>query len=99
MFKDESGRLANVPSVETLRKAMKEQTCCTPAGGNDRMKSLMDQIGATVRGRLADANLSQSENETRKYILREFARTGKPPEAKAIAEAMKLPSVEAVHRF
>ncbi len=99
MFTDESGRLGNVPSVETLRKAMKGQTCCTPASGNVQMKSLMDQIGATVRGRLAEANLSQSENETRKYILREFARTGKPPGTRAIAEAMKLPSAEAAHRF
>src|SRR5512144_2187596 len=101
MFKDESGRLANVPSVETLLRAMKEPNCC---GGNTpsfvkTAKSLMDQIGATVRGRLAEANLSQSENEARKYIVSEFARTGKPPAEKAIAEAMKLPSVETVRRF
>ena len=102
MFQDESGRLANVPSVNTLRKAMKEPCCATsdnPAFGKVHIKSLMDQIGATVRGRLAEAKLSQSENEARKYILREFARTGKPPADKAIAEAMKLPSIEAAHRF
>ncbi len=102
MFKDESGRLANVPSVGTLREAMSEQSCCagvTPAFGKITVKSLMDQIGATVRGRLFEANLSQSENETRKYILQEFARTGKPPAEKAIVEAMKLPSVESVRRF
>ncbi len=102
MFTDESGRLGNVPSVETLRKAMKEPDCCVrsmPVFGKITVKSLMDQIGATVRGRLAEANLSQSENEARKFILKEFARTGKPPSEKTIVEAMKMPSVEAVHRF
>ncbi len=102
MFEDESGRLANVPSVETLRKAMNEPNCCgcdKTAFGKITVKSLMDQIGATVRGRMAEASLSQSENETRKLILREFARTGKPPAEKAIVEAMKLPFVESVHRF
>ncbi len=102
MFTDESGRLANVPSVDTLRKAIK-QPCCQPLEkptfGKFHVKSLMDQIGATVRGRLAEANLSQSENEARKFILREFARTGRPPAGKTIVEAMKLPSIEAVHRF
>lgn len=81
---------------------MKEPNCCggnTSAFGKITAKSLMDQIGATVRGRMAEADLSQSENETRKYILREFARTGKPPAEKAIVEAMKLPSVESVRRF
>jgi len=88
--------------VDTLRKAMKEPNCgagCTPAIGTINMKSLMDQIGATVRGRLAEANLTQSENETRKYFLKEFARTGKPPAEKTIVEAMKLPSIESVRRF
>ncbi len=102
MFKDESGRLSNVPSVDTLRTVMKEPNCgagFTPAIGKINMKSLMDQIGATVRGRLADANLSQSENETRKYILNEFAGTGKPPAETAIVEAMKLPSIESVRKF
>jgi hypothetical protein len=80
-----------------------KEPCCGPAEkpafGKFHVKSLMDQIGATVRGRLAEANLSQSENEARKFILREFARTGKAPTEKTIAEAMKLPSVEAVRRF
>jgi mercuric reductase len=101
MFIDESGRLANVPSVDTLRTAMKEPFCGTaekPALGKFHVKSLMDKIGATVRGRLVDANLNQSENEARKFILREFARTGKAPVEQAIAEAMKLP-VEAVRKF
>lgn len=58
------------------------------------MKSLMDQIGETVRGRLADARLSPVEEGARKYILKEFARTGRAPSGKAIAEAMKLPATE-----
>jgi Alkylmercury lyase len=102
MFQDESGRLANVPSVDTMRKAMIESNCCregTLPLGKINKKSLMDQIGATVRGRLVEANLTQSENETRKYILKEFARTGKPPADEVIVEAMKLPSIESVHRF
>lgn len=102
MFTDESGRLGNVPSVETLRKLMNQSNCCgenKSVFGKVTVKSLMDQIGATVRGRLAEANLSQSENETRKFILKEFARTGKPPAEKTIGEAMKLPSIEAVRQF
>ena len=94
---DESGRLANVPSMDTLRKALKERSCgIRDASGKGKavLKSLMDRIGETVRGRLAEASLSASENETRKYILKEFAKTGKPPSGKAIAEAMKLPSLE-----
>ena len=85
MFKDESGRLGNVPSVDTLRKALRERNRRTGDAskeGKTVVKSLMDQIGETVRGRLSEARLSQSEDETRKYILKEFARTGKPPPRK-----------------
>jgi hypothetical protein len=99
MFKDESGRLANVPSVDTLRKAMKERNCetgCASAQGKTALKSLMDQIGEMVRGRLAEARLSRSEDEARKFILKEFARTGKPPSANAIAGEMQLPSPASV---
>jgi len=102
MFRDESGRLGNVPSVDTLRKAMKEPNCCggdTTAFGKITVKSLMDQIGATVRGRLAEAKLTQSENETRKFILKEFARTGKPPAEKTIVAALKLSSIDPVRSF
>jgi len=58
------------------------------------LKSLIDQIGKTVRGRLAEARLSPAEEDARKYILKEFARTGKAPSDKTIAEAMKLPTTE-----
>lgn len=102
MFQDESGRLANVPSMDTLRKALKERNCATEGASNKGkavMTSLMDQIGETVRGRLTDARLSQSEDETRKYILKEFAKTGKPPSDKAIVAAMKLPSLESARQI
>ena len=81
---------------------MKESTCKTKAAcdnGTHALKSLIDQIGETVKGRAAEAGLSPSEDEARKYILKEFARTGKPPSEKAIAGAMKLPSIESVHQL
>lgn len=96
MFQDESGRLANVPSVDTLRKAMREHT---GKGVRPSVKSLIDQIGATVRGRLATAQLSPAEDAARKYILTEFARTGKAPSEKSIAEIMQHPSIESAHRL
>src|SRR5512135_1790218 len=96
MFKDESGRLANVPSEDTLRKAMRGNDC---KGSQPVVKSLIEQIGETVRGRLAEAHLSPVEDDTRKYILKEFARTGKAPSEKTIAEAMKLPSIESAQRL
>ena len=102
MFKDESGRLANVPSVDTLRKVLRERNRGTGDAskeGKTVVKSLIDQIGETVRGRLSEARLSQSEDETRKYILKEFARTGKPPSEKAIAETMKLSTLESAHNL
>src|SRR5512135_83916 len=98
MFKDESGRLANVPSVDTLRKAMQERGCGTEeacCSGKTVTKSLIDQIGETVRGRPAEARLTRTEDDVRKYVLKEFARTGKPPSGKAIAQTVKLPSPEA----
>ena len=63
------------------------------------MKSLMDQIGETVRGRLAAAQLSSAEDDVRKYILKEIARTGKAPSDKIIAEVMNLPSIGSAHRL
>jgi len=102
MFKDESGRLANVPSVDTLRKALKERNCVMGDACNNEKtmtKRLMDQIGEMVRGRLAEARLSQSEDETRKYILKEFAKTGMPPSGKAITDAMRLPTLESADKI
>ncbi len=102
MFTDESGGLVNIPSVETLRKAMRECDCRGKNAFDNvqpSMQSLIDQIGETVRGWLAEAKLSPSEDDARKYILKEFAKTGKPPSKEAIAEAMNLQSVEAAHRL
>jgi len=96
MFKDESGRLANVPSVDTLRKALRGNDC---KKSQSTVKSLIEQIGETVRGRLAEAHLSPVEDDTRKFILKEFVRTGKAPSEKTITKAMKLPSIESAHRF
>ncbi len=102
MFKDESSRLVNVPSVDTLQKALREgnrRMGGISDNGETAMKSLMDRIGETVRGKVVEARLSQVEDETRKYILKEFAGTGIFPSEKAIIEAMKLPSLESAHRL
>lgn len=102
MFTDESGRLANVPSVDTLRRALRERDCATGAPscpGKTAAKSLIDQIGETVRGRLAEARLSRTEDEVRKYILTELARTGKAPSGNAIAGAMNLSSFGEAERI
>ncbi len=102
MFRDESGRLVNVPSVDTLRKALKDGNCRTESTsykGKTVLTGLMEQIGETVKGRVREAYLSQSEEETRKYILKVFARTGKPPSEKTITKAMKFTTLESVHRF
>jgi hypothetical protein len=96
MFQDESGRLANVPSVDTLRKAIRENDC---EGAQPSVKSLIDQIAETVRGRLAEARLSPIEDDARKFILREFARTGKAPSENTIAEIMPLSSIESARRL
>jgi hypothetical protein len=56
------------------------------------MKRLMNYIGETVKGRIAEAQLTPLENEIRKYILREFARTGSPPSSEEITEGLNLAS-------
>jgi hypothetical protein len=101
MFSDESGRLTNVPAVETLRKAIKaDQPSQAQASAEARtVKQLLDQIGKTVRRRIAEANLNPLENDTRKYILREFAAHGKPPAMSALIKKMKLPSIAAARRI
>lgn len=59
---------------------------------------LMEKIGETVRGRIAAAKLDSVENEIRKFILREFARTGKAPGSGEIVEGMGLSSIDTVDR-
>lgn len=62
------------------------------------MKRLMDRIGDTVKGRIAEAELSPLEDEIRKYILREFARNGRPPSPKEIMKELGLSSVDLVNQ-
>jgi len=62
------------------------------------MKGLMDRIGETVKGRIAEAELSPRENEIRKYILREFARNGSPPALREIMDGLGIPSEEIVNQ-
>lgn len=57
------------------------------------VRELMDRIGLTLKGRIAKARLTPLEDEVRKYILRRFARTGKPPSPEEIARELKLPSI------
>ncbi|MDP3104505.1 MAG: hypothetical protein Q8M95_07845 [Candidatus Methanoperedens sp.] len=52
------------------------------------MKRSMGQIGKNSKERLAKANLNSIENETRKYILMEFANNGRPPYPEEIAERL-----------
>ncbi len=57
------------------------------------MQTLLDQIGKTVRERLAEARLTPVEEEVRRFILREFAKNGRAPSGKAIMDKAKLPSL------
>ncbi len=43
------------------------------------MKRLTERIGKTVKGRIAEAKLSSLEEDTQKYILREFGEMGDLP--------------------
>lgn len=62
------------------------------------MKRLMDRIEETVKGQIFKAKLSPLEDEIRKYILREFARNGRPPFPKEIMEGLRLSSAGAVNQ-
>lgn len=62
------------------------------------MAGLMEKIGESVRGRVSFAKLDPVENEIRKFILREFARTGKAPVSGEIVEGMGLASIDPVDR-
>jgi len=90
-----------VPDVETLRKAFRAgRPPQVQASAAARHKErLLDKIGESVRGRIAEANLDPLEDETRKYILREFAAQGKPPTMTALMKKMKLPSIDAARRI
>lgn len=62
------------------------------------MKSLMDRIGETVKGRLAEAKLDPLEDKIRKYILREFAKNGSPPTTGEIIKGLGLSSLHVVNQ-
>jgi len=55
-------------------------------------------IEETVKGRIFKAKLSPLEDEIRKYILREFARNGRPPFPEEIMKGLRLSSVDAVNQ-
>ncbi len=69
---------------------------CT-AGSGQRLR-LMDRIGASVRDRCRDAGLTPFEDDVRIRILREFARTGRPPTVAEIAERVNGASGETVRQ-
>lgn len=60
------------------------------------MKRFMDRIGESVKGRIAKARLTPMEEEIRKYILKEFARNGRPPSSGEIMEGLRLSSPELI---
>ncbi len=101
MFRGESGGLSNVPTEATLRKAVRACRTSRQDGSSGRRagKQLLDRISETVRGLIAGAGLSPLENAGRKYILREFAATGRPPTLVGLKDEMKLSSVSAARRI
>ena len=62
------------------------------------MKKLMDRIEETVKERTVDAKLSPLEDQIRKYILRVFARNGRPPTPLEIMEELRLSSIDIVNQ-
>ncbi len=55
-------------------------------------------IEETVKDRISRAKLSPLEDEIRKYILKEFARNGKPPFPEEIMKRLRLSSLDAVNQ-
>jgi Alkylmercury lyase len=62
------------------------------------VKRLMDKIGETVKGSIAEAKLSPLEDEIRKYILRDFAKNGRPPSPEEILKELSVSSIDVVHQ-
>lgn len=54
---------------------------------------LLERLQKTVRGRVADVNLSPLEDEARKFILKWIARTGKPPAYEDIRGGLGISSI------
>lgn len=62
------------------------------------MKKLLESIGGIVRSRIAKAGLNPLEEEIRKFILRTFAATGRPPAPAKIQNGLKLTSLDTVRQ-
>ena len=62
------------------------------------MKNLIERIGESVKDRIAEAKLSPLEDEIRKYILREFARTSKAPTPAEIMGSLSVSSIDVVNK-
>ncbi len=58
----------------------------------------MNKMRKSVKERIAEAELSPLENEIRKYILSEFASTGRPPAPSKILKDWRLSSVHIVNQ-
>ena len=59
---------------------------------------LIKALESTVKGRIARANLTPQENEIRKFILKSFAKDGKPPSDRQIMDGLKITSAADVER-
>lgn len=78
---------------------------CGPAAGNVTCKEyvppgrrLIKALESTVRGRVARADLTPEEDETRKFILKSFAKNGKPPSDQQIIDELGIRSTADVER-
>ncbi|HEX8948618.1 MAG TPA: organomercurial lyase [Dissulfurispiraceae bacterium] len=81
---------------QTIECPFIEALAMSPESGG--MPSLMDRISEAVRGALAKAKLSSTEELMRKYILGTFSRYGSPPSPAEIMEEFHLPSLAEVNR-
>ncbi len=81
---------AGGPALPPERKG---PTAACAAGSGERPR-LMDRLGASVRDRCGQAGLTPLEDGVRICILREFARTGRPPTVAEIAERVDGASEE-----
>lgn len=62
------------------------------------MERPRDDKAETVKGRTSETRLTPLEDEIRKYILREFAGTGRPPTTEEIVKGLGLSSVDAANQ-
>jgi len=65
--------------------------------GGGVVKNLMERIGETVKGRIAEARLNPLEDEIRKYILMEFARKGKAPTPEELMKGLGV-SIDVINQ-